>query len=236
MLLRRKGDIAQLGESTEQSVRTVRDGGDIDAVLSGIRKGFADVVRYMEEDAEKLERLSYTDVLTGLHNRRAFEEALRGSVARARAEGKQLCMFMADIDHFKKFNDQHGHLIGDQALAAVASVLRDCQSQFEARGAAVATARYGGEEFAVLAQDMGLAQATALAEHIRHRIETYNFVIRDVDGEILDSGIKLTVSLGVACLDQKWRDSLEQRLVNAADEALYAAKQTGRNRVVAYEG
>lgn len=236
VLLKRKGEIAQLSESTVESVRTVQDGRELDEVLGEIRKGFDDVVRYMEEDAEKLERLSYTDALTGLHNRRAFEEALRKSVSRARTENKPLCVFIADIDHFKKFNDHHGHLIGDQALSAVASVVRDCQRQFEARGASVFAARYGGEEFTLIAQDIGLKQSVAMAEHIRHRIETYNFIIRDVDGEILDTGIKLTVSLGVACLDAKWRDVLEQRLVNAADEALYAAKQTGRNRVVSYEG
>jgi len=63
------------------------------------------------------------------------------------------------------------------------------------------------------------------------RVENYDFVIRDVDGEILESGVKLTISLGVACLDDEWSDMLEQRLVNAADEALYQAKQGGRNRV-----
>jgi len=67
------------------------------------------------------------------------------------------------------------------------------------------------------------------------RVENYDFVIRDVDGEILESGIKLTISLGVACLDDEWSDMLEQRLVNAADEALYQAKQSGRNRVAHHQ-
>ncbi|MFZ5426326.1 MAG: GGDEF domain-containing protein [Thermodesulfobacteriota bacterium] len=231
VLLKRKGDIQALGANT---VQTVQGGGNLEDVLAEIRQGFADVVRYMEEDAEKLERLSYTDALTGLHNRRAFEGMLSRAVSRAVSEQEPLCMFMADIDHFKNFNDQHGHLIGDQALAAVASVIRECQHQVEQRRGKLFTARYGGEEFAVIVPDLGLKQALALADHIRHRIEAYNFVIRDVDGEILDSGIKLTVSLGVACLDPAWKDSREQRLVNAADEALYAAKQAGRNRVIPY--
>jgi diguanylate cyclase (GGDEF)-like protein len=232
MMLGRKGDIQTLETST---VETVQSGQDIDQVLDDIRKGFQDVVSYMEADVENLSRLSLTDALTGLHNRRAFEEALAAGVAWAMGMDRPLCVLMADVDHFKNFNDRHGHLVGDQALSAVASVIRDCQRQVEERGGKVFSARYGGEEFTVIAQDMTARQALALAEHIRTRIENYNFIIRDVDGEILDSGIKLTISLGVACLDSAWQDSIEQRLVNAADEALYAAKQAGRNRVIVYE-
>ncbi len=232
MMLKRKGEIQVLGTST---METVQSGKDIDQVLEDIRRGFQDVVRYMEEDVENLSRLSLTDALTGLHNRRAFEDALTKGVHWAKAEDRPLCVLMADVDHFKGFNDRHGHLVGDQALGAVASVIRECQRQVEERGDNVFSARYGGEEFTLIAQDMTSKQAQALAEHIRARIENYNFIIRDVDGEILDSGIKLTISLGVACLDSAWKDSLEQRLVNAADEALYAAKQTGRNRVIVYE-
>jgi len=231
ILLKRKGDIEQLGNDT---VENVQSGKDLDTLLEDIRKGFNDVVRYMEQDAENLARLSYTDALTGLSNRRAFEDALHKAVAAARGGGAPLCVLMADVDHFKAFNDRHGHLIGDQALTAVASVIRDCQKQVEERGGQMFAARYGGEEFTILAQNMGLKQALALAEHIRHRIETYNFIIRDVDGEILDTGITLTVSLGVAELDASWKDSLEQRLLYAADEAMYQAKQAGRNRVHAH--
>ncbi|WP_173081506.1 GGDEF domain-containing protein [Fundidesulfovibrio magnetotacticus] len=228
IILKRKGDIESLGQET---VENVQSGKDLDALLEDIRKGFTDVVRYMEQDAENLARLSFTDALTGLANRRAFEDALAKAVAGARARKTPLCVLMVDVDHFKAFNDLHGHLIGDQALNAVASVIRDCQKQVEERGGKVLSARYGGEEFTVIAQDMALKQAVALAEHIRHRIETYNFIIRDVDGEILNSGITLTVSLGVACLDDAWKDSLEQRLINAADEAMYQAKLAGRNKV-----
>ena len=228
ILRKRKGDIQQLETTT---VATVQGGKDLDAMLSEIRQGFHDVIRLMEQDAEKLEHLSYTDSLTGLSNRRAFEDALAKSVGQARGAGRPLCVIMADVDHFKIFNDRHGHLVGDQALSAVGSVIRECQRQVVERGGQIFSARYGGEEFTVIAQSMGLKQALALAEHIRMRVENYDFVIRDVDGEILESGVKLTISLGVACLDDEWSDMLEQRLVNAADEALYQAKQGGRNRV-----
>jgi diguanylate cyclase (GGDEF)-like protein len=229
MILKRKGEIEQLGANT---VEVVQSGKDIDEVVSDIRKGFQDVVRFMEEDAENLSRMSYTDALTGLHNRRAFEETLTRAVERSTAKKTPLCVLMADVDRFKDFNDRHGHLIGDQALSAVASVLRECQRQAQERGVQLFTARYGGEEFTIVTENMGQHQAIALAEHIRHRIEAYNFVIRDVDGEILDTGVKLTISIGVGCLDPAWKGAIEQRLVNAADEALYAAKQAGRNRVM----
>jgi len=232
MMLKRKGDIKVLESNT---VETVQSGKDIEQVLDEIRSGFQDVVRYMEEDVQNLSRLSFTDSLTGLNNRRAFEEALARGVQWALDADRPLCVLMADVDHFKDFNDIHGHLVGDQALGAVASVIRECQRQVEDRGGQVFSARYGGEEFTLIAQDMTAKQSLTLAEHIRTRIESYNFIIRDVDGEILDSGIKLTISLGVACLDSAWKDSREQRLVNAADEALYAAKQAGRNRVIVYE-
>lgn len=233
VLHKRKGDLQQLESATVESVQS---GKDLDAVLEDIRRGFQDMVRYIEEDAEELERLSFTDSLTNLSNRRAFEEALAKAVERHRTEGSRLCVLMADVDRFKDFNDRHGHLIGDQALSAVAAVIRDCQRQEEEAGRRVFSARYGGEEFTVIAQDMEFKQAMALAERIRQRIESYDFVIRGVDGDVLDSGIKLTISLGVACMGQDWTESLEQHLVNAADEALYAAKQAGRNKVIPYEG
>ena len=232
IVLKRTGDIQQLETST---VKSVQSGQDLDAMLSDIRKGFNDVIRFMEEDAEKLERLSYTDSLTGLSNRRAFEAALAKAVGQARAAGKPLCVVMADVDRFKDFNDRHGHLVGDQALSAVASVIRECQRQVLDRGGKMFAARYGGEEFTVIAQGMGVKQAVAVAEHIRARVENYNFLVRDVDGEVLESGVKLTISLGVAKLDDSWKDMLEQRLLNAADDALYQAKQHGRNRVAVHQ-
>jgi diguanylate cyclase (GGDEF)-like protein len=230
MILKRRGEVRQLGDNT---IEFVQSGRDLDQVLEDIRSGFQAVVQYMEQDAENLERLSFTDSLTGLDNRRAFEEALSGAVARGLENGWPVCMLMADIDHFKQFNDKHGHPVGDQALSAVASVLRECQRQTQDRGGKIFAARYGGEEFAIILEGMTLKQSQALAEYIRHRIETYNFVIRDLDGNIVESGIRLTISLGAACLDTAWTDSREQRLVNGADEALYAAKESGRNRVVA---
>ncbi len=229
VILRRRGDLKDLESTT---IGLVQSGADLESMLEGIRTGFQDVMAHMEKDAEDLARLSRTDALTGLGNRRAFEEALAKAVRRAREEDRTLCVLMADVDHFKRFNDRFGHPVGDQALAAVASVIRDCQNHFQLVGEETFCARYGGEEFTVIASGLSLDDVLDMAEMIRQRIESYNFVIRDFSGGILNASIRLTISLGVACLNSTWRDNVEQRLVNAADEALYAAKQAGRNRVV----
>ncbi|WP_243368362.1 GGDEF domain-containing protein [Fundidesulfovibrio soli] len=232
MILKRKGDLQLLEVST---LTQVSSGNNLDEMLESIRGGFQDVIRYMEQDAKDLERLSRTDALTGLANRRAFEEELSQAVERARKGGATLCVLMADVDHFKKFNDEYGHIIGDQALSAVASVIRECQRQLEEEGTTVFASRFGGEEFTVICEtkDSSGEESLLLAEMIRKRVEAYNFVIRNLDGGIMHTGVKLTISLGVACLNPAWKDSLPLRLLNAADEALYQAKQTGRNRVVA---
>lgn len=228
MILRRKGDLEVLETNT---VETLQSGRDIDAVIDDIRLGFQDVVRLMEKDADDLVRQSRTDQLTGLGNRRAFDEMLEKAVDMSQNSNKPLYLLMVDVDHFKAFNDTYGHLIGDQALAAVASVLRDSQKQAVRAGKSVFCARFGGEEFTVLVLGGSPTQALNMAELIRKHIENYNFVIRDVDGGILTSGIKLTVSVGVALFNPDWLDSQTQRLIQASDEALYAAKNAGRNRV-----
>lgn len=231
MILKRKGAIRQLEQET---LSTVSSGGGIEEMLDSIRNGFQDVITVMEQDAEDLERLSRTDPLTGLANRRAFEDELAKAVQRGCRGETLLCVLMADVDHFKQFNDEYGHLIGDQALNVVAAVIKDCQRQLEQDGVRVFPARYGGEEFTIICEAADSEQEFArnLAQMVRKRVEAYNFIIRNLDGGILASGIKLTISLGGACLDLRWTDAREQRLVNAADEALYEAKQTGRNKVV----
>lgn len=228
MILRRKGDLEVLETNT---VETLQSGRDIDAVIDDIRLGFQDVVRLMEKDADDLARQSRTDQLTGLGNRRAFDEMLEKAVEASFGGARPLYLLMVDVDHFKAFNDNHGHLIGDQALAAVASVLRDSQKQAIKAGNSVFCARFGGEEFTVIVLGGTPTQALNMAELIRKHIENYNFVIRDVGGGILTSGIKLTVSVGVAAFNPDWQGSQAQRLIQASDQALYAAKNAGRNRV-----
>jgi len=162
----------------------------------------------------RLEHLSVTDALTGLGNRRAFEEALEVELARARRTGLPVSLVLLDLDRFKNFNDLHGHQAGDAALVAIGRVLR------ETLRAEDRASRYGGEEFALLLPATGKPAAAELAERVR----------TEVEASTLPDGKRITVSLGVASDDG---NAPADRLVAAADTRLYAAKRRGRNRVVA---
>ena len=164
-----------------------------------------------EELVRQLEHLSRADPLTGLGNRRAFDETLTAELARARRAGTPVGLLVIDVDHFKAFNDRHGHQAGDDALMSVAGVL-----QREAR-AEDRACRVGGEEFAVLLPGADEAAAMAVAERIRRGVER------------LPAQEPITVSLGVASTTG---DDDPDALFAQADSRLYAAKEAGRNRVV----
>lgn len=164
-----------------------------------------------------LSRDSQTDALTGVSNRRAFDKALDRLTTEAATSGQTLCLIMVDIDHFKAFNDSHGHMVGDQVLRVVAQEMQQCVKGRDM------LARYGGEEFSVLLPATPIAGARMLAESIRVIIE--NQVIDGHDGRRLES---VTISLGVA---QFVPGETPGDFLHRADECLYRSKQHGRNRV-----
>jgi diguanylate cyclase (GGDEF)-like protein/PAS domain S-box-containing protein len=162
-----------------------------------------------------LETLAATDTLTGLPNRRSFLSRLEGTLAEARrSHGHGGALLMLDIDHFKRVNDTWGHAIGDEVLQHFADVVRQGLRRGDAAG------RLGGEEFAVLLPATGLDDACALAERLRERVAASPAATGA--GEVA-----VTVSIGVAGFDGGSATSLLSR----ADEALYAAKGAGRDRV-----
>ncbi|ANO51321.1 GGDEF domain-containing protein [Woeseia oceani] len=162
------------------------------------------------------------DALTGLPNRRAFDEALSTAWENARAEKKPVTVLMLDIDHFKKYNDRYGHQAGDSAIATVAEILQGNLNRPQDFAA-----RYGGEEFVVLLYDATPEYGHLLAENIRNTVLERNI-------EHLDSTTAkhLTVSIGLVSLDPTQHKRSVEGCLQMADEALYAAKQAGRNRVV----
>ncbi len=172
----------------------------------------------LEAANAELLRLSTTDSLTQLANRRRFDRLLDDEIRRARRSGSPLSVLLADIDHFKRVNDSYGHPFGDECLRQVAAVLAaHCQ-----RAGDVA-ARYGGEEFVVLLPGLDAGQAIALAESIR-------CAITQLQLQHGEQPVALTISLGVATLTLALVAPAD--LLAAADAALYQAKNGGRNRVV----
>jgi diguanylate cyclase (GGDEF)-like protein len=172
----------------------------------------SDLVRSADEMAE----LAMKDALTGIYNRRHFMARLDTEWKRYQRYGRPFSLLMLDIDHFKSVNDRHGHDMGDQVIISVA---RLCERQ--TRDSDV-TARIGGEEFAVLLPETNIEEARATAERLRQAVAGRPLA---GDGE----RISVTVSIGVAFADSKAGDVTE--LMKRADEALYVAKRTGRNRV-----
>ncbi len=163
-------------------------------------------------------RNAMVDALTGLYNRRWLEEALPRFVNRFTRSGAPLSLLMIDVDHFKKFNDAHGHPGGDSALVAIAHTLRSSLRPTDG------VARYGGEEFAAILPDTGARAALGIAERVRAAAALAP--IRDAAGKLLPN---VTISIGGAVLDPAHASPAD--LLAAADAALYASKQNGRNRV-----
>ena len=174
--------------------------------------------REMQELRRKLAALALTDPLTGLPNRRQFEESLRGELARTRRYGGTCCLAMIDVDHFKNYNDVLGHPAGDEVLRELGQLMRR-----HLRTGDVG-ARYGGEEFAVIMVNTAQAEAVQVIERLRTTIEAYSFKNREVQ-----PGGRLTISAGIAECATHGAD--DASLVRRADEALYRAKADGRNRI-----
>jgi diguanylate cyclase len=175
-------------------------------------------ISHLRQDLDDLRRVSLVDALTGIANRKCFDQRLRESAAAAMESGTALALIMIDIDHFKQFNDTYGHQIGDGVLRLVARTLREGTKGRDL------VARYGGEEFAVILVGSNLNGATAVAEQLRKSVGSKRITKKGTGGGSLGS---ITLSLGVAAYVP---GEPLGKLVSRADQALYLAKRTGRNR------
>jgi two-component system cell cycle response regulator len=193
----------------------VFEGGPLDPLAKIIQQLEA-AIRSEQLHNQVLE-LSLTDALTGIHNRRYFDLMLEKETDRSQRYHRDLAVIMADIDHFKLYNDTHGHPAGDRALQAVAQ----CISRGVRRGLDMVS-RYGGEEFAIILPETDMQNARIVAETIRTELKASGLFLQPT-----------TVSLGISSLEGKRWSSDD--LVEATDRALYQAKQQGRDRAVAYE-
>jgi len=166
---------------------------------------------------QDLQRLSYEDALTGLHNRRFFDRLMKHEIAVCRRSQRSLTLLIMDVDHFKRFNDDYGHEAGDLVLQRIASELAPALRESDT------VCRYGGEEFVVFMAGATSAQAQAKAEALCKRVQDIKL---EYEGVVLRP---LTISVEVA----SWPDDTLQpeKLMGLADKALYRAKRDGRNRV-----
>lgn len=169
---------------------------------------------------KKLEHLSYQDGLTGLFNRRYFDQNLQKELNRHYRQQEPLSLIMCDIDHFKAFNDFYGHVAGDHCLKQVAQCLQVCAGRVSD-----ASCRYGGEEFAIILPHTSKAQAHYVAEQLRHAIESLEIV-----HEKSETSLYITMTLSVVTMVPELSTSFES-IVCSADKALYKGKSQGRNQV-----
>lgn len=245
----RHGNIEDLRDTT---ISDLESGKDVTEVVGDLKKRFSEVLAALNNDVAHLEKLSTLDSLTNLANRRMLDAFLNEELPKAAAQGKPFSLLMCDIDFFKRFNDKHGHRIGDQALVAVANIISAMAQEERDRGQTVLASRFGGEEFVLAMPDLSLEEAYGLAEALRQRISAHTFIVRDLRGEVLNEGIHVTVSIGLAEMAPSWAAEAEldpevqagsrpasrplaEKLIDAADLAMYEAKAGGRDRVVLYQ-
>lgn len=223
--------------SISSKVDTIRDPAELRAVLSDMvadtekmlehnralevtLEHSTSVMAELQRDLDLVRLEATTDGLTGLSNRKSFDMALSQSAQQAKRDGKAFSLLMIDIDHFKSFNDNYGHQVGDQVLRLVARTLTD-----GVKGRDIA-ARYGGEEFSIILPDTPLHLGVHVANSLRNAIATKDVVNRNTNEKLG----RITMSIGVAEFIENEHAS---ELIERADAALYTAKHNGRNQVAA---
>jgi diguanylate cyclase len=210
---------ARLGEIVSTLVSTTREVAVNNRVLEARMRETRSEIETLREKLEATRLESLTDALTGLSNRKHFEETLKATIEAARGRSSSMGLIILDIDFFKRFNDLYGHLTGDQVLRLVAIVMR------ENAGKQAHLARFGGEEFGIVLPGADRAAARQIAETVRASVMGRELVKRST-GETLG---KITVSLGIAVLRP---GDTPASLMERADLCMFAAKRGGRNRAV----
>jgi diguanylate cyclase len=208
-----RGIVANLLTETQRSAQKTRSLEDRLSRTSG-------EIAALQENLEVVRRESLTDGLTGIHNRKFFDTRLREAARAASENNEPLALLILDIDHFKKFNDTYGHQLGDQVLRLVAKTLTECVKGRDT------PARFGGEEFVIILPQTRLENAVMVGEQIRRTMVRHKIVRKDTGDDY--GGITLSVGASAYRPGEPLT-----ALIGRADAALYHAKHTGRNRVVA---
>ena len=232
---RRAGDYGESIQGVNQKLSRIESPQQLKQVLEEVFETTSDMAKYnkvleerLAESKTQIDELqmkleltrveSFTDELTGLTNRKRFDQALELEMTEAVESSHPLCLLLLDIDYFKKFNDTHGHQTGDQVLRLVAHTMK---TNVKGRDCA---ARYGGEEFAILLPKTSINNAMTLAEQIRIAVKSKELVKKSTN----ESLGHVTLSIGVSCY-RPGETAME--FIERADKCLYAAKETGRDNV-----
>lgn len=218
-------------DETENVVRGLESGADdyltkplngrelIARVSSGMR--ILKLEEQLTQAKKQMEVLAMHDGLTGVLNRRAIEEQAEAEFSIARRKERPLSIILLDIDHFKRVNDTHGHKMGDKVLQQVAGVLSESLRKYDRLG------RWGGEEFLLILPDTDLQGAMIVAERLRIQTAETNIPLENSEP------FSVQISLGIATTNENFQTLA--KFIDAADQALYKAKQSGRNRVCSFE-
>jgi diguanylate cyclase len=217
--LDRAKDRAAIRSIIEGLVETVKDMETSNKTLESRLTESKQEITQLQQNLETVRTESLTDPLTTVANRKCFDEALEKALSASNERDEPMSLIMADIDHFKTFNDTYGHLTGDQVLRLVAVAMKQ-----NVKGQDL-VARYGGEEFAIILPDTTLRAATTVADYIRRAVMGKELMKRSTREHLG----RVTISCGVATLH---RGDTPQSLIERTDSCLYAAKRNGRNAVV----
>lgn len=218
--LRQNPDVTTIGKLVADLIDETEQVKKMNASMEQSLIGMKEEVSALKKNMEELNQTAFTDQLTGIPNRRAFDESVKALANDFELKRRDFCVLFMDIDHFKSFNDTHGHAVGDKVLTFIASILKK-----GIKGEDI-VARYGGEEFVVLLPDTQYKGAVIVGQQLCNKVASKNLVMGSEEKVTLGN---ITISVGVAAMNSS--DSIDS-LLERADQALYAAKQQGRNRVV----
>ncbi len=239
-LLKKFGEISQLRkkhiENLEQNtIEIIERTDDIELSIKKIRKAFKKVVNLIDEDIKRLYEEVNIDGLTSLYNRKFLDSYFDKILHKCNKNKIPCCVLMFDIDDFKYINDKYGHRVGDQALIIVAKIIKQKTEKYliDIGKGNIFPIRYGGEEFCLIAEGFYSSKGYEIGEMIRKGVEKYDFIVRDKDGNVVDSGVKITISGGVSTTYDGKKSGAE--LIEEADIALYRAKRSGKNRIEMYK-
>ena len=232
LLAARHGNIDDLETFT---LRSIMEAESEDVLMNALRDAFNNVKTLLESDIRSLEDLASRDELTHLANRRAFDAFIEPAIQRWEKDRRPLALAVFDIDHFKLFNDRHGHRIGDQVLQLVAKHLTHQLELLGKSGRQALAARYGGEEFILAISGPGAESLPDIVADILLTMRNFNFIIRNANGDVVETGLRITLSAGVAACTMDWKGAFLANLMDSADRAMYEAKNQGRDRAFVFD-